>query len=224
MANYGYDFYFDNMLWPVSPEKLEVKHNGRNKTIDLINDGEVNILKKEGLQEVSLDFLIPTKQYPFAKYIDGFKPALWYINYLDMYKRNKQPMVFSMTRFKGRGDISDTYFVMRCTLENYTTIDSADEGRDMRVKCDLKEWKWYCTKLYAVNSDGTITPYGKDRDSLDRMKNAEKYIVQWGDSLWKIAKTHYGNGGAYEKIMEANNLEGNPNNLIYPGQELYLPT
>ncbi|MCF2641149.1 LysM peptidoglycan-binding domain-containing protein [Roseburia hominis] len=223
MSNTGYDFYFDQMLWPVAPEKFEVKHNGQNKTINLINDGEVNVLKKEGLQESTIEFLLPARQYPFAKYLGGFKPPLWYINYLDMYKRNKQPMNFSMMRFKNLGDINETYFIMRCTLEDYTVKEHAEEGRDMLVECKIKEWKDYCTKLFSINGDGTITPYWQDRDSLERKRNGEKYTVQWGDCLWRIAKMHYGDGGAYQKIMDANGLKGNPNNLIYPGQVLILP-
>ena len=41
----AYDFYMDDMLLPVSPGELKVKHNGRNETVTLVNDGEVNIIK-----------------------------------------------------------------------------------------------------------------------------------------------------------------------------------
>jgi len=49
-----------------------------------------------------------------------------------------------------------------------------------------------------------------------------KYIVVRGDSLWKIAEVHYGNGGEWKKIADANTLR-NPN-LIHVGAELELPT
>ncbi|KGD92043.1 5'-nucleotidase C-terminal domain-containing protein [Rhizobium sp. YS-1r] len=48
-----------------------------------------------------------------------------------------------------------------------------------------------------------------------------KYIVVKGDSLWKIAEAHYGNGEEWTKIAEANSLS-NPN-IIHVGAELELP-
>jgi nucleoid-associated protein YgaU len=49
------------------------------------------------------------------------------------------------------------------------------------------------------------------------------YTVQPGDSLWKIAEAHYGNGTKYQAIFEANrDILDNPD-LIHPGQVLKLP-
>lgn len=49
------------------------------------------------------------------------------------------------------------------------------------------------------------------------------YTVQPGDSLWKIAEAHYGNGTKYQAIFEANrDILDNPD-LIKPGQVLKLP-
>lgn len=54
---------------------------------------------------------------------------------------------------------------------------------------------------------------------------AVMYEVKKGDTLWKIAETHYGKGkGAqYEGIFEANKpMLGHPDK-IYPGQILRIP-
>ncbi len=52
---------------------------------------------------------------------------------------------------------------------------------------------------------------------------ANTYTVQPGDSLWKIAEAHYGNGTKYQAIFEANrDILDNPD-LIKPGQVLKLP-
>ena len=50
------------------------------------------------------------------------------------------------------------------------------------------------------------------------------YVVKSGDSLSKIAKDVYDNGGLYNKIYEANKATiGDNPNLIKPGQKLLIP-
>lgn len=50
--------------------------------------------------------------------------------------------------------------------------------------------------------------------------NYTTYTVQKGDSLWKIAKKHLGNGNKYKAIQSANSLNGT---LIRVGQKLKIP-
>lgn len=54
---------------------------------------------------------------------------------------------------------------------------------------------------------------------------AAMYTVVKGDTLWKIAETHYGKGkGAeYQRIFEANKPMLTHPDKIYPGQVLRIP-
>ncbi|WP_288684148.1 LysM peptidoglycan-binding domain-containing protein [uncultured Eubacterium sp.] len=53
--------------------------------------------------------------------------------------------------------------------------------------------------------------------------NANTYVVQYGDNLWKIAKKVYGQGLAWKKIYDVNrNIISNPGN-IHVGQQLLTP-
>ena len=49
------------------------------------------------------------------------------------------------------------------------------------------------------------------------------YEVKAGDSLSKIAKTHYGNANDWKRIVEANQDVLKDPNKIYPGQKLKIP-
>jgi nucleoid-associated protein YgaU len=49
------------------------------------------------------------------------------------------------------------------------------------------------------------------------------YTVESGDTLWKIAKERYGDGGKYMLIFEANEPMLEDPDKIYPGQVLRLP-
>lgn len=52
---------------------------------------------------------------------------------------------------------------------------------------------------------------------------AADYIVQKGDSLWKIAQKTLGSGAKWSAIYEANKDNIKNPSLIYPGQVFHLP-
>ncbi len=49
------------------------------------------------------------------------------------------------------------------------------------------------------------------------------YEVKKGDSLWKIAQMHYGDGSKWPLIAQANGLPTTGNPVIYPGQKFKVP-
>ncbi len=49
------------------------------------------------------------------------------------------------------------------------------------------------------------------------------YVVRRGDTLWGIAKRHYGKGSKYRRIYGANRRRIRNPNRIYPRQRLYIP-
>ena len=51
----------------------------------------------------------------------------------------------------------------------------------------------------------------------------ETYTVESGDSLWKIAKNHYGDGAQYMQIFYANRDKISDPDRINVGQELVIP-
>lgn len=51
----------------------------------------------------------------------------------------------------------------------------------------------------------------------------EFYIIEKGDSLWKIAEKAYGNGAKYTAIFEANREVITDPDLIFPGQKIRIP-
>jgi nucleoid-associated protein YgaU len=50
------------------------------------------------------------------------------------------------------------------------------------------------------------------------------YTVQKGDSLSKIARDQYGDGGKWKAIFEANRDQITNPDLIHPGQVLKIPS
>ncbi len=50
----------------------------------------------------------------------------------------------------------------------------------------------------------------------------EYYIIQKGDTLWKIAEKFYGNGAKYTKIVEDNKEVIKDPDKIFPGQKIRI--
>lgn len=60
-------------------------------------------------------------------------------------------------------------------------------------------------------------------DSTAEQVGEQKYTVQKGDSLSKIAKQHLGDANAWKTIFEANRDVLEDPDKIFPGQTLRLP-
>lgn len=227
MPKSGYDFYLDKCLLPVTPSKLTIKINNTNKTITMIDDGEINILKKAGLTEIGFECLIPQVQYPFAVYKSGFKQADFFLEYFESLKTGNKPFQFIVCRRKPIGSrLFDTN--IKVSMEDYTITEDVKNGFDIMVKINLKQWKNYGTKTVKISTGGADSQasVAAQRESNDSPAPtiAQTYTVVKGDCLWNIAKKFYGNGSKYTEIYNANKsvIGGSPN-LIYPGQVLTIP-
>lgn len=224
-----YDVYIDTMLCPIAPAKLQVKINNKNKTLVLIDEGEVNILKKAGLTDISFDLLLPNVKYPFAVYKTGFKKADYYLERLEELKTSQKPFKFKVVRqFPDGKMLFDTN--MKVSLEQYDIVDDAKEGFDITVGITLKQYRDFGTKTCNIKFASTKPkieqpkPARQQEKSPAPAKNQNKtYTVVKGDCLWNIAKKYYGNGSQYTKIYNANKDKIKNPNLIYPGQVLTIP-
>lgn len=213
----AYFVFLGDMICPVTPAKIDTKIKGQNKTLTLINDGEINMLKSPGLTDISFDLLLPNVKYPFAVYDvkHKFQNADFLLSKLEQLKKGKKPFQFIVTRTMPNGrDLYNTN--IKVSLEDYTIKEDKKEGFDIIVSVKLKQYKDFGTKTY----NGTLQSTRASGNS----PTAEKYEVKPGDTLWNIAKYFYGKGSKYTIIYEANKsiIGGNPN-LIYPGQVFTIP-
>ncbi len=93
-----YHLYINNVLMPVTPGKITTKIKNRNKTVELASGGEINILKSPGLTEISFDLLLPSTEYPFAQYENGFKSPDYYLELIETLKTNRKAFDFLIIR------------------------------------------------------------------------------------------------------------------------------
>lgn len=218
-----YSFFIDGIELPIAPQKLTVKIKGNNKTLTLINEGDINFLRAPGLTEITFDAVLPMLgQYSFA---NGYRRPDSYLNKLESLMTDKEPFRFLVSRVSPSGRLLyDTN--MKVSLENYTVTEDATKGPDVTVSITLKQYISYSTKTVTV-----VKPKPERKPVVQQKKKRETssapkvktYTVKSGDCLWNIAKKYYGNGAQYTKIYNANKGKVKNPNLIYPGQVLTIP-
>lgn len=218
----AYYCYLEKMLCPVTPSKLQLKIKNQNKTMNLMNESEINFLKKAGLTEISFDLLLPNVKYPFATYKSDFVGAKVFLDKLEELKVNAKPFQFIFTRtFPDGRVLFDTN--MKVSLEDYTIKEDSKEGFDVTVSVKLKQYRDYGTKIVNIVEDTGTASVQESRETANSPGSNQTYTVVKGDCLWNIAKKFYGNGSKYTVIAEANKDKIKNPNLIYPGQVLTIP-
>ncbi len=223
----AYDLYLKDCLLPVTPEKIQISINSQNKTVSLINEGEINILKRAGLTDIEFEAEIPQVPHPYAVYKSGFQNAGYFLAVFEELKAKRKPFQFIVCRKLPTGkQLLSTD--IKVTLEEYQITEDAGNGFDFMVKFRLKQWRDYGTKtvniqMGASKPKASVSP-SRETDNSPAPAVSQPYTVMKGDSLWGIAKRFYGNGAKYTVIYDLNRetIGGNPN-MIYPGQVLTIP-
>lgn len=226
-----YNFFMDGVQFPVAPPELSTKINGRNETIVLMNDGEVNVIKKPGLTDIEFEVLLPNVKYPFAVYTNGFQPATFYLEKLEKLKIDDKPFQFIVNRMMPNGNLLfDTN--MTVTIEDYEIMESAENGFDVTVRISLKQYKAYGNKRIVTKpttassnasntSNTTTTQKAVVEQTRPTTKETPKtHTVKSGETLWAIAKKYLGDGSKYTELAKINKIS-NPN-VIKIGQVIKL--
>ena len=234
----AYSFFIAGTQLPVPPSKLTHQINNRNETIDLIDGTQMSILKDAGLREYQLEILLPYSKYPFAVYptdtpIDSrymrwsnIIPPINYLNLFAYLKSSKTPFQFDVYRELANG--TDTWFTEQTvSLEDYTVIEDAENGFDVVVQLNLKEYQFHQTQQLQLSDDGvTYTVIREQSHQVNRAIQAKS-----GDTLWTIAMQNFGNCdmATIEYLYTINkstidyyNRTGGNKYTIYPSETIKL--
>lgn len=191
MPRGGYDFYLDKCLLPIAPQKLQIKIKNANKTYTLIDEGQINVLKKAELTDIEFECEIPQMKYPFAVYKDGFKGASYFLDYFEKLKTDKKPFQFIVSRTLPNGRVL-FHTNIKVSMEDYKITEQAKNGFDLTVSVKLKQYREYGTKTVSIKSNGS--PQSKKisvKETRATGTCGEKKEYKAGDIVNFHGGTHY---------------------------------
>ncbi len=242
------DGVLEDIEFPLAPKQFKTKVGNKNKTIELVSVGEVNIPKDIGLREFSFEILLPkddTLVTGSKLYVDSegnevdymsyakmnFHEPIWYLSRLREMKADKEPVFLVIIRQLYDGINADGSYKLKylfggnlkVTIEDYTVEENAGEEGDYWVDIKLKEYREVGV-IKTLEETGTTDSDGKvetvETPVAETPTTPETYTVVKDDTLWAIAKKYLGDGSKYTYLAELNNLENA--NQIYVGQVLKL--
>lgn len=221
MAKGGYDFYLNKCLLPIAPSKLQIKINNANKTLTLIDEGQINILKTAELTDIEFECNIPQVKYPFATYKSGFEGAPYFLNYFESLKTNKKPFQFIVSRTMPNGKVLFSTN-MAVSMEDYKITEQAKDGFDLIVKIKLKQYRDYGTKTVNINIVNSKPKARIEAPRAESTVQPSKPISIGSDVILngRLHRDSYGNGPGQTR----SNYRGKVNFINKKGSHPYHVT
>ncbi|MDO4301534.1 MAG: LysM peptidoglycan-binding domain-containing protein [Clostridia bacterium] len=242
------DGVLEDIEFPLAPKQFKTKVGNKNKTIELVSVGEVNIPKDIGLREFSFEILLPkddTLVTGSKLYVDSegnevgymsyakmnFHEPIWYLSRLREIKADKNPVFLVIIRQIHDGINADGSYKLKylfggnlkVTIEDYTVEENAGEEGDYWVSIKLKEYREVGV-IKTLEETGKTDADGKveavETPVAEKPSLPETYTVKKDDTLCNIALKFYNDSSKYKYLAELNNLENA--NKIYIGQVLKL--
>lgn len=195
----------------VLPAEYEVTSESNNTQVVIHSLGEINLLGKRKLKNVSFSSFFPKQKYSFCEYTSFPGPK----ESVKLIERMKDNGVLRLT-------MTGTPVNMDCTIEKFTWGEN-DGTKDINFTLEFKEYRKVRikTKVKQESLPQKVEPAATERPAKE--VSSTTYTVAKGDNLCKIAKNLTGSSANWKAIYEQNKnvIGGNPN-LLYPGQQLVI--
>ncbi|MDY6341488.1 MAG: LysM peptidoglycan-binding domain-containing protein [Lachnospiraceae bacterium] len=192
---------------PVLPSEYTISDSQGNQSVTVNAIGEVNLMGKPKLTQVSWSSFFPHEQ---GSYVDHYDmDPLSYRNVINSMKEGGPVMLHFL-------DV----LAMYCTIESFETSESDGSG-DFQYSISLKKYSFIRAEETATAS-GSEIKVKKGRAVPTTPRSGKVYTVKKGDTLFSIARKQ--NNSSDWKTIYSNNkstIGSNPAK-IKPGMEIRM--
>lgn len=221
--SYAIFFDKDNVTYrlPVNPEEIQTSSVQAIEKYEILKLGQIAIPTHMELAEYNFEVELPHLPSHYIETPGNFKTSDYYLNLFRTWREKKEPVRFIASN--GIGDDINTLVL----IEELTVVENAGEEGDKYVELQLLEYRIFGKKSVVVSTEVPAPRYLAEKKEVAQEsvspKSSGTHVVASGDTLWAIAKKHYGDGSKCNIIFNANKDKIKNPNLIYPGQQLRIP-
>ena len=185
----------DIFRFPILPSAINVQDYAITNDSNITGLGDVTVFGGKGLRtiEISSFFPNPKKKYYFVSYTD-YPKQYDCVNKIKKWMDKGEVLRFIVTG-------TEINFQVRITDFEYSEQDGT---RDVYFTINLKEYRKIKISSTTPNKKKTDNKTRTDTKETSSKTKQKTYTVKSGDTLYDIAKKHYGKGSDYKKIIEKN--------------------
>ncbi len=199
------------LRFPVLPSGYTVSGGQTNTTVNINAIGEINLLGKKKLRNISFSSFFPYRTESYCEF-SSIKSPKEYVDQLEKMKQ-KGPMKLYISR-----SIS-----LKVTIENLE-YEERDGTGDIYFTLELKEYRKISVPAsVVVQTETAPQPVDSEKRDTSGFEKPSSYTVKKGDTLSGIARRLMGTT-SWQTLYEANKatIGSNPN-LIQIGMVLTIP-
>ena len=167
MEDIGLFFRYENQIIqiPVNPEKLTISYGTNNKTLEIIQLREINILKKRQLATIKFESWFPYESWWTGVRTKGeFKSAEFYKDFFKRLLEESKPCWFIVTGINYNSLVS---------IESFDYYNQGGDYEDCYYTLQLKEYVPYHVEILEK-----VTTADTQTESVFVSSNKDKPVLQ----------------------------------------------
>lgn len=200
------------LTFPINPESYQLEAGRGIEEVPVVGYRDVPRIGSRRLNKLSFTALLPGRyDASLCNYGPTIPKSVDAEARLRRWSQGSQVDPLYPLRVTIAGFLTDTMVLTELVTEHRAN----EERGDIWVTVTLVQWFDLKPKAWS---------YARPARKPAKAGTATRYVIQSGDTLWAIAKKHYGSGAEWRRIWERNKpmRSGNPN-LIYPGEVILIP-